>query len=125
MTKEIILSKGDFILLSSFIKNHSAAFSNYSLKKLAVELETAKVVETEKLPNDAVRLNSEVNIIETGEKKGMKVKLVMPSEANVKENRISIFAPLSAAIIGYRKGDTIEWEVPSGIKKFKIIDVKN
>lgn len=125
MTKEIILSKGDFVLLSSFIKNHAAGFSSYSLKKLASELQSAKVVETGKLPKDSVRLNSEVQIQETGQEKDMTIKLVMPSEANVNENKISIFAPLSAALIGYRMGDIIEWEVPSGTKKYKILNVKN
>jgi len=125
MTKEIILSKSDYMLLSGFIKNHSSVFSDYTVKKLAVELANAKVVENENVPKDAVGLNSEVKILETGGKKDLNVKLVMPSEANVKESKISIFAPLSAALIGYRKGDTIEWEVPSGTKKFKILDVKN
>lgn len=125
MSKEIILSKGDFVLLSSFIKNHSRAFSDYSLKKLAGELQRAKVVENEKLPKDVVRLNSEVKIVETGQVKDLTLKLVMPSDADIQKNRISIFAPLSAALIGYRKGDVIEWEVPMGTKKYEILDVRN
>lgn len=125
MTKEIILSKGDFVLLTSFIRNHASGFSNYSLKKLATELQSAKVVPTEKLPKDSVRLNSEVKIKEDGQDETIHVKLVMPSEADINKKRISIFAPLSAALIGYRKKDVVEWEMPSGIKKFTIVDVIN
>ncbi|HEY8400356.1 MAG TPA: GreA/GreB family elongation factor [Cytophagaceae bacterium] len=125
MVKTIILSKADYVLLSTYIKNHSAAFSQYSLKKLAVELQSAKIVEEDKLPKDVVRLNSEVRIVDVEQKKDMTLKLVLPSEANVKENKISIVAPLSTALIGYSKGDIIEWEVPSGTKRFKILEVNN
>jgi regulator of nucleoside diphosphate kinase len=125
MTKEIILSKGDYVLLTSFIRNHASGFSNYSLKKLAIELQSAKVVSTEKLPKDSVRLNSEVKIKEAGQEETIHVKLVMPSEADINKKRISIFAPLSAALIGYRKKDVVEWEMPSGVKKFTIVDVIN
>ncbi|HEY8402754.1 MAG TPA: GreA/GreB family elongation factor [Cytophagaceae bacterium] len=125
MSKKIILSKGDFVMLNSFIKNHSAGFSEYSLKKLASELQTAEVVEKEELPDDAIRLSSEVQLMETEQKASMTIKLVMPKDVDIKSNKISIFAPLGAALIGYRKGDTIEWEVPSGKKYYKILDVKN
>jgi regulator of nucleoside diphosphate kinase len=113
------------VLLLSFIKNHASGFSNYSLKKLASELQSAKVVSNDELPKDSVRLNSEVKIQEAGQKGIMQVKLVMPSEADISEKKISIFAPLGAALIGYRKNDTIEWEMPAGIKKFVILDVTN
>lgn len=125
MSKEIILSKGDFVLLSSFIKNHTRAFSDYNLKKLANELQNAKVVENENIPADVVRLNSEVKIMENGQEKDVTLKLVMPADADINRNRISVFAPLSSALIGYRKGDTIEWEVPMGTRKYEILDVKN
>jgi regulator of nucleoside diphosphate kinase len=124
-TKEIILSKGDYVLLLSFIKNHASGFSNYSLKKLASELQSAKVVPSELLPKDSVRLNSRVKIREQGLDDIIEVKLVMPSEANIVKRNISIFAPLGSALIGYRKKDVIEWEMPAGIKKFTIVDVKN
>lgn len=125
MTKEIILSKGDFVLLSSFIKNHTRAFSDHNLKKLAAELENAKIVDKENLPKDAIRLNSEVKIIEQGQDKDITLKLVMPASADIHKNMISVFAPLSAALIGYRQGDVIEWEVPMGTRRFEILEVRN
>lgn len=125
MEKVIILSKGDYVLLSSFIKNHERSFSNYNMIKLADELRNAKILDSEKIPSDVVRLNSVVKIQEAGKEKDLTIKLVMPAEVDVETNRISIFAPLSAALIGYRKGDMIEWEAPMGTKKYEILDVKN
>lgn len=124
MTKDIILSKEDYELLSRFIKNNSFA-DNYTARKLALELETAKVVEKEKLPADVVGLHSRITLRMEGETRETTVTLVMPNEADIKKGRISIFAPLGSAMIGYQKGDKISWKVPAGIKTFEILDVQH
>jgi regulator of nucleoside diphosphate kinase len=49
--------------------------------------------------------------------------LVFPQEADASEGRISILAPVGTAMIGYRVGDVIEWEVPSGLRRLKVEDV--
>ena len=53
----------------------------------------------------------------------MTYTLVFPTAANISENKLSILAPLGMALIGYRKGDTIKWPVPSGIKKLKVTEI--
>jgi len=125
ITKEIILSKRDYEIISGFVRNRSFGASDASLKKLASELRTAKVVEKEKMPKHTVQLNSEVKIAVDGTKTEMLVKLVIPSEADIKQKKISIFAPLGSALIGYQKGDKISWDVPAGTKTFTILEVSN
>ena len=51
------------------------------------------------------------------------VKIVYPQDANLKENKISIFSPIATALIGYKIGDEIEWIVPGGMTKIKIVDL--
>jgi regulator of nucleoside diphosphate kinase len=46
--------------------------------------------------------------------------LVFPSEANFDEGKISVLAPVGTAMLGYRVGDSIEWEVPSGRRRLKV-----
>lgn len=46
--------------------------------------------------------------------------LVLPSEANFSEGKISVLAPIGTAILGYKLGDTIEWPVPSGLRRLKV-----
>jgi len=43
-----------------------------------------------------------------------------PPTARIEEGRISILSALGTALIGYRVGDTIEWKVPSGQKRWKV-----
>jgi regulator of nucleoside diphosphate kinase len=32
-------------------------------------------------------------------------------------------APIGTALIGYRAGDVIEWKVPAGLRKLKVLEV--
>lgn len=124
MQKQIILSEQDYNLISSIRKNENG-FSEFCSNELAKELKTAQIISAENLPEDIVRINSMVRIHELEQDIPITIKLVSPGNANVKENKISIKAPLAAALIGNRKGDTVSWKMPGGIKRFNIVDVIN
>ena len=49
--------------------------------------------------------------------------LVFPTEANFTEGKISILAPIGTAILGYKRGDTIEWPVPAGVRRLKVDEI--
>lgn len=72
-----------------------------------------------------MRLNSRVVIKEGSKGKLIELVLVVPEKADIKEGRISVFAPIGTALIGFRQGAKIEWEVPSGNNTFNIMKVYN
>jgi len=41
----------------------------------------------------------------------------------VDKGKISVLAPVGTAMIGYRAGDLIEWEVPSGLRRLKVEEI--
>jgi regulator of nucleoside diphosphate kinase len=49
-------------------------------------------------------------------------KLVFPSQART-ENSLSVLAPIGTAILGYRVGSVIEWRVPRGVRRLKVLEV--
>jgi regulator of nucleoside diphosphate kinase len=49
--------------------------------------------------------------------------LVFPRDADTATGKISVLAPIGTAILGYRVGDMIEWQVPAGKRKLKIEEV--
>ena len=93
------------------------------LDLLEKELNEAILVDPERVPEDVITMNSKVNVtdIESGEK--MTYILVFPAEANISKKKLSILAPLGMALLGYRKGDIIEWVVPSGIRKLQVDEI--
>ena len=123
--KKIIVTHDDYLLITKFMETNGGSLSRYSYTKLSEELKDAEVLENDVLPENVIGLHSEVEVIETELKQKMKIKLVPPKEANPKMFHISIFAPIGTALIGYEKGDVVEWEVGGKLRKFKILDVKN
>jgi regulator of nucleoside diphosphate kinase len=77
------------------------------------------------MPADIVRLGSTVVIKDLVTRRDMTVTIVLPSKADIKQKKVSVLAPIGTAIIGFRKGQVVSWNVPSGKKDFKIVDVNN
>lgn len=90
------------------------------LARLEEELERAETVAPEEVPSDVITMRSRVRLrdLDTGE--GMVYTLVFPTEANLDEGKISVLAPVGTAMLGYRVGSLIEWEVPSGRRRLKV-----
>lgn len=87
------------------------------------ELHSAVIVEPREIPRDVVTMNSIVRISFLNTNKSVQFQIVYPDEANIKENKISIFSPVATALIGYRVTDEIEWLVPSGLTKIRIDEI--
>jgi regulator of nucleoside diphosphate kinase len=90
------------------------------ITELERELDRGKIVDSKNIPPDVITMNSAVQLRDLDSEEDLVFKLVFPSDANVKENKISILAPIGTALLGYRVGDIIEWEVPAGRRKLEI-----
>ena len=95
------------------------------IARLKTELKNARLVNKDDFPLDVVRLNSMVRIKAEGKDKIMDLMLVTPDKADIKENRISVMAPIGTALIGFRKGQKVKWKVPAGERTFTIMEVIN
>jgi Transcription elongation factor len=93
------------------------------VQKLAGELKNATIVEPQEVPADVVTMNSEVKISFLNNNNTVKFKIVYPEEANIRENKISIFSPIATALLGYRTGMEVEWMVPAGLTKIHIDEI--
>jgi regulator of nucleoside diphosphate kinase len=121
----IILSKLDYSRIHKSVHEarQNKTIGAEEVKKLLGELKSAKIVEPEEIPADVVTMNSIVRISFPGTNKSLQLRIVYPADANIRENKISIFSPVATALIGYRVGDEIEWIVPSGLTKLRIEEI--
>ena len=90
------------------------------LSKLEEELERAETVAPEKVQADVITMRSKVRLRDLNTGEALVYTLVFPSEANFDEGKISVLAPVGTAMLGYRVGSHIEWEVPSGRRRLKV-----
>jgi regulator of nucleoside diphosphate kinase len=93
------------------------------LTGLEAELERAVVVDAKEVPADVITMNARADLIDLGTGEKVTFTVVFPRDANVDEGRISVLAPLGAAMLGYRSGDEFEWEVPYGTRRFKVAKI--
>lgn len=94
-------------------------------KPLSDELNRAIVIKEEELNKKIIRLGSEIEFLVMKTERKMRIQLVLPEESNLQQQKISIFAPLGTALIGFSENDEVEWEMPGGKMLLKIINVSN
>ena len=107
--EELIAAAGDF-----------GEHRRSDLEDLYQELQRAMTVEAKKIPADVVTMHSKVLLRDTDSGREMTYSLVFPNQANIDTGAISVLAPIGTAILGYREGDVVEWEVPAGKRTIKI-----
>jgi len=116
-----IISETDYTALNEVLVQQKDKERNF-LKGL---LQKFKRVKEKEMPEKTVRLNSIVEIWHSLLKKIIKIRIVLPYKANLKERQISVFAPISLALIGHKENDMIEMVIPGLKKQMKIIRVIN
>ena len=90
------------------------------LHDLEDELGRAKVVNPKNVPEDVVTMNSKVCLEDLDSGERLTFTLSFPADADAEKGSISVLAPIGTAVIGYRVGDIIEWEVPAGKRRFRV-----
>ena len=93
------------------------------LTMLEKELEWAHAVPPQEIPGDVVTMNSQARVKDLHSKEEMVFTLVFPADADYERGKVSVLAPIGTALLGYRAGDTVEWEVPGGVRRLKIEQV--
>ena len=117
--------KTDYQFLRELILKSKNSTNSKEIGQLSHELDRAIISKESELDNSIIRINSHVTIEDVLAKKQMKIQIVLPSFADVKQAKISILVPLSVAIIGFKENDQVDWELPAGIKTLKIVAVSN
>jgi len=92
-------------------------------EQLLDELERAKIVSPQKLPDNVVTINSTVTFTVEATQKTFTYQLVYPSELDNSENKLSILSPVGSALIGLQEGAQIVW--PISTSKETIVHVNN
>lgn len=88
------------------------------------ELTRAEIVAPGDVPPDVITMNSRAELLDLETSERMEFTVVYPVDANIEEGKISVLAPLGAAMIGYRIGDEFRWFVPYGERRLRVTAVR-
>ena len=104
-------------------KNEQAMLE-HRIAQLEERLLSARVIEKKEISKDVVSLGSHVKLRDVEAKKTPEYHIVGSAEANPAQNKLSNESPVGKAIIGHKKGETVEVAAPRGSLKFKILDIQ-
>jgi transcription elongation factor GreA len=76
------------------------------------------------IPKDRVGLGSTIVLIDLEVDVEITYELVIPEMSDLEKGLVSIASPIGRGLVGKKDGDTVAIQVPSGTKRFEIVEVK-
>ena len=104
-------------------KNEQAMLE-HRIAMLEERLKSARVVNKKEIPAGVVAVGTKVRLRDVDAKETIEYQIVGSAEANPAEHKLSNESPVGRAILGRKKGETVEVAAPRGSLKFKIMDIK-
>jgi len=94
------------------------------IAKLEERLAGARVIEKREISKDVVSVGAVVRLRDVDAKQTVEYHIVGSAEANPAEQKLSNESPVGKAIMGHKKGETVEVATPRGSLKYKILEIK-
>jgi regulator of nucleoside diphosphate kinase len=91
-----------------------------ALDQLEDELGRSVEVASDQVADDVVTMNSKLTLKDLTSGRSITCTLVFPEDADSSCQQVSVLAPLGMAILGYRVGDKISWQMPHGERHLQI-----
>lgn len=117
----ILITQGDLLRLADLLRRCLPTWPY--LATLERQLRDATVVAPADIPPDVVTMGSRFRFTDRRTGVSETFRLVYPDEADLDRGRLSVFAPIGTAVLGRRAGQTVWWNVPSGLRVVRIDEV--
>lgn len=93
------------------------------IANLKNQVANARVLDESQIGTDKVQLMNKVKVENITLKRIMEFTIVAETEADFSKGKLAVTTPIAKALLGHKAGETVEAKVPSGILKFKILDI--
>ena len=93
------------------------------INKLETMLSRVKIISPDDMPSNEIYILSVVKVLDINLKEEITFSLVSPEEADFEVDKISVTSPIGKSLLGKKKNDIVEIEVPAGLLKFKILEI--
>lgn len=101
------------------------AFIEGRILKLEQMIRNSRIINEAEYASDEVHLGASVKVKDLKNNDSYEFSIVGSAEADPVNQRISNESPLGRALIGHKKGETVDVTTPRGVVKYKIESIKN
>ena len=112
--RHLFLTEGDFVRVMALQPTPA----------LRAELERAIVVPANAIPPQVVTMYSDVRYRDEHAEMTRQIQIVLPEDADLKQGKVSVLAPVGAALLGLETGQAIDWKFSAGeIRRLRVEEV--
>lgn len=122
---KVALGYGDLSENSEYDEaKNEQAFVEGRIIQLENMLKNATIVDESELSTDVVNVGSFIKVMDYEFDEEIELQIVGSAEANPMKGKISNESPVGSALVGKRAGDEVEVNVPGGVNKFKVLEIR-
>ena len=93
------------------------------IANLEATLAAARILDASHVDTDKIQILSRVKLKNHTTNKEVEYTIVSENEANLKAGKLSIGTPIAQALLGHKKGEMVDVQVPAGTMRFEILDI--
>ena len=122
---KVALGFGDLSENSEYDEAKNAQSENeIKIAELENKLRHAKIIDEKEIDTKTVQIGNTVQLHDIEFDEEVEYTIVGSTEVNLAENTISNESPIGRALLGAKKGATVDVEAPAGIIQYKILSIK-
>ncbi len=119
------LSFGDLSENSEYDEaKNEQAFVEGRIATLENMLKNAKIIDEDDVKTDVISVGATTRVNEIEYDDEMEITIVGSAEADPIQMKISNESPIGRGLLGHKVGEIVEIQVPEGIRKFKVLEIK-
>lgn len=124
-TRGVFFNAHDIDRIRGFLElaTSSASDRYVHLRGLKERLAQAEVVPPGEMPPHTVTMNTRVKVQDVDSKEHMEFILVFPQDADYEQKKVSLLAPLGAALLGSQIGQTVRYQAPGGTSTILVEEI--
>jgi len=120
----VALGFGDLSENSEYDEAKNAQAANeIKIADLENKIRHAKIIDESEIDTKTVQIGNKVTIKDLEFDEDLEYTIVGSTEVDLSNNKISNESPIGAALLGAKKGETVEANTPGGIVKFKVLSI--
>jgi len=94
------------------------------VQQLQDRVARARIVEEDEIGTDEISILNKVRLLDLKREKEIVYTLVSEDEADIKQKKISVASPVAKGLLGLKKGEVAEIQVPAGLLRYKILAIE-
>ena len=121
---KVALGFGDLSENSEYDEAKNAQAENEDkIVELEAKLRFAKIIDDSEIDTKKVQVGNTVKVLDMEFDEEVEYTIVGTTEADITQNKISNESPIGSALLGAKKNQVVEVQVPAGVSKYKILSI--